>query len=178
MGLHTYYNGINGTYTPFPRDSDCQEDESFCHMWRTAGFLISFDVAAEFCTLVAFIVMLAGGVQRRVAGWHIVCALLLFSAFVQCVGMAIVAYLFDHSEHFSDNWHLDASWLLCTASWLILFLTSLGMTASALYLPPEGDYELIPDDLEVLQDEQLLSRIGAWNNDVRSLDSRLDDRDQ
>jgi len=29
------------------------------------------------------------------------------------------------------------------------------MTASALYLPPEGDYELIPEDnLEIVQDEQ------------------------
>jgi len=64
------------------------------------------------------------------------------------------AYLFDHNERFYEGWYLDASWSLCTASWAILFLTAVGMTASALYLPPEGDYELIPDRLEVVQDEQ------------------------
>lgn len=35
-----------------------------------------------------------------------------------------------------------------TASWTILFLTSVGIIASALYLPAEGDYELIVDDME------------------------------
>jgi hypothetical protein len=36
-----------------------------------------------------------------------------------------------------------------------LFVTSLGIVASALYLPPEGDYELLPEDnLEIVQDDQ------------------------
>ncbi|KAF1956928.1 hypothetical protein CC80DRAFT_471241 [Byssothecium circinans] len=177
MGLHKYYKSPDDTYVPFPKDSDCLKDENFCHMWRTVGFLITFDVAVEFCTLVAFIVMLAGGVQRRVAGWQIACALLLLSGFVQCVGMAIVAYLFDHDEHFFEGWYLDASWFLCTVSWALLFATSLGLALSALYLPPEGDYELIPDDSEVVHDEQLLSRIGAWNDNVRKHGSYQDDRD-
>jgi hypothetical protein len=59
-------------------------------MWRTVGFLISFDVVIELCTLVSFGVIIAGGVQRRTAGWSIICGLLLFSGLVQCAGMAIV----------------------------------------------------------------------------------------
>lgn len=36
----------------------------------------------------------------------------------------------------------------------MLVLTGLGIIASALYLPEEGDYELIPDYPETQQDEQ------------------------
>ncbi|KAF1977411.1 hypothetical protein BU23DRAFT_500214 [Bimuria novae-zelandiae CBS 107.79] len=167
-GLHSRYSNIPSEpeYVAFPTKQQCEADETFCNMWRTVGFFISFDVAVELCTLVAFLVIIAGGVQRRTAGWQIVSGLLLFSAFVQCIGMAIVAYAFDHDDRFSIPGHyLDASWSLCTASWVISFFTSLGMAASALYLPPEGDYEQIPDDnLEIVQDDQLYNRVGGWND--------------
>ncbi|KAF2690126.1 hypothetical protein K458DRAFT_99009 [Lentithecium fluviatile CBS 122367] len=164
MGLHSRCHS-DGTCEPFPSEEMCEKDNYFCSMWRTVGFLISFDVVLELCTLVSFAVIIAGGVQRRAAGWKIICGLLLFSGFVQCAGMAIVAFLFEHHERFIEGWYLDASWSLVTASWALLVLTSLAIAASALYLPPEGDYELIPDDqFEVMQDEQLLSRVGAWND--------------
>jgi hypothetical protein len=44
----------------------------------------------ELCTLVSFIVIIGGGVQRRVAGWQVAVGALMFSALVQCAGMAIV----------------------------------------------------------------------------------------
>ncbi|KAK3210327.1 hypothetical protein GRF29_44g2338284 [Pseudopithomyces chartarum] len=157
-GLHSRYSNIPNEpeYVAFPSKEQCRTDESFCNMWRTVGFFISFDVAVELCTLVSFIVIIAGGVQRRAAGWQIVTALLLFSAFIQCIGMAIVSHLFtSHPRFHLPGHYLDASWSLCTASFATLFLSALGMTASALYLPPEGDYELLPEDnLEVVQDEQ------------------------
>ena len=59
-------------------------------MWRTVGFLMSFGVVVELCTLVSFVVIIAGGVQRRVQGWGVVVGVLVFSAFIQGVGMAIV----------------------------------------------------------------------------------------
>jgi len=62
-------------------------------MWRTVGFLISFAVVAELCSLVSFAVIVGGGVQRRAAGWQVVSGVLLFSAVVQCAGMAIVVCL-------------------------------------------------------------------------------------
>jgi hypothetical protein len=65
-------------------------DKYFCNMWRTVGFLVSFDVVLELCTLVSFAVVIAGGVQRRVAGWSVISGLLLFSGIVQMAGMAIV----------------------------------------------------------------------------------------
>lgn len=93
MGLHKYYSGVTDTYTAFPQESDCRKDRSFCDMWRTVGFLLSFDVVVELCTLVSFIVIISGGVQRRTAGWKVVSGLLFFAGFVQCVGMAIVVCL-------------------------------------------------------------------------------------
>jgi hypothetical protein len=144
-------------------------------MWRTVGFLTSFGVVVELCAIVSFVVIISGGVQRRAQGWMVAVGVLSFSALVQCGGMAIVvrdyplvscspalarisesdienkankaqAYLFDHDSRFWSGWHLDLSWKLCTASWTILFLTSLGISASAYYLPVEGDYELIPEE--------------------------------
>ena len=64
------------------------------------------------------------------------------------------AYLFIHSPRFSQHWHLDLSFTLCALSWTLLVLSGLAITASALYLPEEGDYELIPDYPETQQDEQ------------------------
>jgi hypothetical protein len=54
---------------------------------RTRPFVIC---GAELCTLVSFAVIIGGGVQRRAAGWQVASGVLLFSAVVQCGGMAIV----------------------------------------------------------------------------------------
>ncbi|KAH7068669.1 hypothetical protein FB567DRAFT_247959 [Paraphoma chrysanthemicola] len=163
-GLHSRCSAVTGTCVPFPRTSDCTKDPSFCNMWRTVGFLISFAVVVELCTLVSFIVIIGGGVQRRVAGWQVASGVLLFSAVVQCAGMAIVAFLFDNDSRFWDGWHLDTCFHLVTASWSILVLTSAGIIASALYLPAEGDYDLLPEQEYREPDDRLLSRIAAWDN--------------
>lgn len=55
---------------------------------------MSFGVVVELCTLVSFVVIVAGGVQRRVQGWGVVVSVLLFSALIQCAGMAVVVSCF------------------------------------------------------------------------------------
>jgi hypothetical protein len=62
------------------------------------------------------------------------------------VMLTLQAFLYDHDSRFWDGWHLDTSFHLVTFSWTILVLTALGIIASALYLPTEGDYELILDE--------------------------------
>ncbi|RYN60766.1 hypothetical protein AA0114_g849 [Alternaria tenuissima] len=163
-GLHSRCSAVTGTCVPFPKMSDCTKDPSFCNMWRTVGFLTSFGVVVELCAIVSFIVIISGGVQRRAAGWQVAVGVLSFSAIVQCAGMAIVAFLFDNDDRFWKGWHLDLSWSLCTASWTILFLTSVGIAVSAFYLPVEGDYELIPEEYYGPPDDRLFSRISAWDN--------------
>lgn len=134
-------------------------------MWRTVGFLISLSVVVELCMLVSFVVIVAGGVQRRVTGWKVLSPLLVFGGAIQCAGMAIVAFLFDHDERFFDGWYLDLSFTLATVSWSLLVVTGLAIAASALSLPAEGDYELIPDqEFTNEETEQLNSRIGQWND--------------
>jgi hypothetical protein len=78
-------------------------------MWRTVGFLISFAVVIELCTLVSFVVIIGGGVQRRTAGWQVAVGVLLFSAVVQCAGMAIVVC---HILHFINPGHSHVLTLL------------------------------------------------------------------
>ena len=59
-------------------------------MWRSVGFLMSFAVVIEGMTLIAFIVVLAGGKQKREQGWTVVSGLLLLSGLIQCAGMALI----------------------------------------------------------------------------------------
>jgi len=165
IGLHRRWRSITGKFEKFPTQTDCIKDQEFCSMWRTVGFLFSFEVVLELCALSAFIVVISGGVQRRVAGWKVVCSILLLGGVVQCTGMAIMAYLFNNDKRFFEGWYLDTSFYLSTVSWIILVLTSFGITASALYLEEEGGYELIPNlPPQTYQDDVLTSRIARWND--------------
>lgn len=56
------------------------------------------------------------------------------------------AYVYDNDDRFFPGWRLDTSWILCTASWSIMVLLGAGVSATALLLPSEGGYELIPSE--------------------------------
>ncbi|KAL8801010.1 MAG: hypothetical protein Q9182_004754 [Xanthomendoza sp. 2 TL-2023] len=114
-------------------------------MWRSVGFLMSFGVVIEGMTLIAFIVLLVGGKQKREQGWKVISGLLVLSGLIQCAGMAIIAFLYDNDDRFFPGWKLDICWVLCTVSWSILLALAGGIAATAFLLPSEGGYELIPD---------------------------------
>ena len=59
-------------------------------MWRSVGFLMSFAVVLEGMTLIAYVVILAGGKQKREGGWKVLSALHVCCAALQCAGMAII----------------------------------------------------------------------------------------
>ncbi len=66
------------------------DNQYFCGLWRTTGFLMNFAAVLELVTIVAYIVVLAGGRQKRQSGWKLLGALLLVTAAMQCAAMAIV----------------------------------------------------------------------------------------
>jgi hypothetical protein len=125
---------------------------------------MSFAVIIELATIVAYVVIVCGGVQTRSYGWKVVCSLLAVVSLVQCASMSLVvctpienlnntrltphsqAFLYDHNERFFPGWQLDTSWILCTVSWGLAFLTAIGMGTAAYMLPEEGGYELIPGE--------------------------------
>ncbi|KAL9034370.1 MAG: hypothetical protein Q9180_005446 [Flavoplaca navasiana] len=144
-GLHRRCSSLTGTCEYFPHTQDCHNDRYFCSMWRSVGFLMSFAVVIEGMTLIAFIVVLAGGKQKREQGWTVVSGLLLLSGLIQCAAMALIAFLYENDDRFFPGWKLDISWILCTTSWSILVFLAGGIAASAFLLPSEGGYELIPD---------------------------------
>jgi len=145
-GLHQRCSSVTGGCEPYPEFSDCERDPSFCSMWRSVGFLMSFTVLIELATVVAYIIIIFGGKQMRDYGWKVIISLLAIITLVQCAGMAIVAYLFDHNERFFPGWQLDTSWILCTVSWCLALFTGIGIAAAAYALPEEGGYELIPGE--------------------------------
>lgn len=54
---------------------------------------MSFAVVMEGVTLIAFLVVIAGGKQKREQGWKVLTGLLLLAGMVQCAGMALIVSL-------------------------------------------------------------------------------------
>jgi len=148
IGLHKSCSSITGQCVHYPQRQDCSgTDRYFCSMWRSVGFMMSFTAVLELATLVAYVVILVGGKQKRETGWRILASMLLLVGVVECASMAIVAYLFDNDEKFfAPGWKLDKSWILCTISWSIAILSAVFISFSAFIFPPEGGYELIPSE--------------------------------
>ncbi|KAH6636803.1 hypothetical protein F5144DRAFT_195657 [Chaetomium tenue] len=153
IGLHRRCASSTGSCAPFPEPSRCDGSDgdgsgpSFCSMWRTTGFLMSFAVVAELATLVGFLVILAGGRIKREGGWKVLGGLLAAVAAAQFLGMAVVAYLFDHDDLFLvPGYRLDSSWYLCTVSASAALLAGVGLAISALVLPPEDGYSQLLND--------------------------------
>jgi len=108
--------------------------------------MMSFAAVLELVTLVAYVVVLLGGKQKREIGWKVLTFLLVLVGGLQCASMAIVAYLFDNDDRFFIGWKLDKSWILCTVSWSIAIISAGLISLSAFVMPSEGDYELIPSE--------------------------------
>lgn len=145
-GLHRRCSSFTNTCEYFPHQEDCHGDRYFCSMWRSVGFLISFAIVLEGMTLITYIVILVGGKQKRESGWKILAGLHFLCGAVECAGMAIIAYLYENDDRFFPGWKLDIAWIFCTISWSVLMLLGAGIIATALLLPSEGGYELIPGD--------------------------------
>ena len=64
-------------------------------MWRSIGFLMSFAVVIEGMTLIAYIVILTGGVQKRRSGWKLLSGMLLLVGAVQVAVMSMVVSEFE-----------------------------------------------------------------------------------
>lgn len=165
-GLHKRCSSITGQCTPFPQDQDCHgDDRSFCSMWRSTGFLMNFGVIFEVAILVAYVVILVGGRGTREIGWKILSPMIMVVAAAQLVAMTLVvrlrgsmmgyqgsdtdkytqAYLYDHDNRFFVGWALDKSWVLCTVSWIVMLFDAVGVVSASFLLPPEDDYEAIPE---------------------------------
>ena len=66
------------------------ESRYFCSMWRSVGFLMSFAAVLELGTIVAYVIIIGGGRQKRETGWKVLAFMLMLVGIVQCAGMAIV----------------------------------------------------------------------------------------
>jgi len=107
---------------------------------------MSFAAVLELATLVAYVVVIIGGKQKRETGWKVLAFMLMLVGILQCASMAIVAYLFDNDDRFFVGWKLDKSWILCTVSWSIAVFSAAFISLSAFVFPSEGGYELIPSE--------------------------------
>ncbi|KAL9124610.1 MAG: hypothetical protein Q9217_006073 [Psora testacea] len=174
-GLHRRCSSLTHTCSYFPQLTDCHNDRYFCSMWRSVGFLMSFAVVMEGMTIIAYIIIIAGGKQKRETGWKVLAGFHLLVGVLLGAGMSIIvspmgsfrrsihgigraemltarcdaqAYLYDHDDRFFPGWKLDTSWIFCTVSFGVALLLAGGLSATAVMLPSERGYELIPTDEE------------------------------
>ncbi|KAK3308945.1 uncharacterized protein B0T15DRAFT_123705 [Chaetomium strumarium] len=149
IGLHRRCTSSTGTCSPFPDEIHCRrsaEGRSFCFMWRTTGFLMSFSAIMEIAAIVGFLIIMRGGKVRRQGGWKVLGVMMATAAAAEFIGMAVVAYLFDHDEMFLvPGYRLASSWYLCATSASVALLTAIGLSISALVLPPEDGYQLLDE---------------------------------
>lgn len=87
------------TCSRFPDEKKCPgtgddgsgEDEALCSMWRTTGFLMCLAIVGELATLVGFLIVLAGGKQKREGGgWKVLGGILVLIGLLEFLGMAFV----------------------------------------------------------------------------------------
>ncbi|KAL2119501.1 hypothetical protein VTJ04DRAFT_6462 [Mycothermus thermophilus] len=117
---------------------------SFCSMWQTAGFLVGLAVLADVVTMAVIGLVMAGGKQRRINGWKVVCSVLVIGAGVQLGGLAVVAYLFDHDDLFLvPGYELGMAFYLSAGSVVAAMLAAAGLAISAIVLPREDGYEML-----------------------------------
>lgn len=62
-------------------------------MWRSVGFLMSFAVVIEGMNLIVYIIILAGGKQKRESAWKFLAGLHVIAAALQIAAMAIIVSL-------------------------------------------------------------------------------------
>ncbi|KAI1171499.1 hypothetical protein F4777DRAFT_51134 [Nemania sp. FL0916] len=150
IGLHTSCSTVaHPSCRPFPSEDDCRDDKTFCSLWRSSGFLLSFATVVELATLVSFLVVIAGGKYKREGGWKLIGSFLLADAVVEFASMGIVAWLFENDSQFIvPGWNLDYSFYLCTVSAAVSVVLAAGLAASAYVLPPEDDYESLEDPFD------------------------------
>jgi len=67
---------------------------------------MNFAAVLELVTIVAYVVILAGGKQKRLSGWKLLGALLVATGVVQCAAMAIVVCFLLCSVEMSQ-WNAD-----------------------------------------------------------------------
>ncbi|KAK4444461.1 hypothetical protein QBC34DRAFT_415292 [Podospora aff. communis PSN243] len=147
IGLHrrcmsTHPDGC----VPFPDEAGCETNSHFCSLWKTTGFLMSLAVVVDLATIVGFLVIVAGGKEKRETGWRVLCGMLGLIAALEFGAVAVAGYVFDHDNLFHvPGYALGASWYLCTGSGAVAALCAVGLVISAVVLPPEGGYVFLRD---------------------------------
>lgn len=100
LGLHQSCSSLDDpNCRHFPDDDDCRDDQFFCSIWRSSGFLLSFATIVELATLITFLVILAGGKYKRETGWKLVGSFLIADAAVEFAGMGLVVSLGSFCFH-------------------------------------------------------------------------------
>lgn len=95
--------------------------------------------------MVAFVVILAGGKQKRVLGWKLLTSLIIICAVAQSVAVGIVAWMSDNEQRFIEDWFVGKSWVLAMVAAGLQLLVVVGIVASRFLMEEEGGYELILD---------------------------------
>lgn len=74
---------------------------------------MSFAVVIEGMTFFSFVVMIAGGKQKRESGWKILAGLLFLIGGIQCAGMALIVKPYSLLRPLFPNRQFEIPWANC-----------------------------------------------------------------
>lgn len=105
IGLHHSWTSTKGKWETYPSSEDCEAGNMgghFCSMWRTTAFMMSFTAVIELATLVAYLVIIIGGRQKRENGWKLLTLLLVIIGAAQCFCMSTIVSIAYYGRGFSN----------------------------------------------------------------------------
>ena len=99
----------------------------------------------QLASLIVFTICLAGGKQKRVQGWKLLCGIVGLSAVAKIAAVSFVGHMGSHEERFQDGWMVGRSWALAVAASAVEVGICVGLWGSRYFLEEEGGCKLSPE---------------------------------
>ncbi|KAK4049826.1 hypothetical protein OIV83_003882 [Microbotryomycetes sp. JL201] len=126
--------------------SEDDENWSFCDSWVTAGYAQQVSLVFGAAAIIASLVILLSGRQKRESGWRIIAGLLGVHAACLIVATSLIAHEFRTDDRFYYGSRLAQGYIISTTGWALdVVLVGLLVTVGVLGLVREDDYEQIRD---------------------------------
>ncbi|KAM0790264.1 hypothetical protein ACM66B_005569 [Microbotryomycetes sp. NB124-2] len=126
--------------------SEDDENWSFCDSWVTAGYAQQVSLVFGAAAIIASLVILLSGRQKRESGWRIIAGLLGVHAACLIISTSLIAHEYRMDDRFYYGSTLGQGYIISTTGWALdVVIVGVLVTVGLLGLVKEDDYEPISD---------------------------------
>ncbi|KAK4050214.1 hypothetical protein OIO90_005196 [Microbotryomycetes sp. JL221] len=120
---------------------------SFCDSWVTAGYAQQVALVFGLASVLASLIILLGGRQKRETGWKLISGLLTVEFILLIVSTSLIAHEYRMDDRFYYGSKLGQGYILSTVAWsLDVVIVGVLLVVGFMGLVKEDDYEQIMDD--------------------------------